>query len=105
MSCCGKKREQFTSGPPNRPHSVSPVRYPAVPQMPARPSRPGPLQSRVFFEYVGQTALTVVGRATGKQYRFERRGARLEVDLRDRLSMTAVPHLRQLAPGDFRTAR
>jgi hypothetical protein len=59
----------------------------------------------VFFEYVGRTALSVVGPATGKHYRFERPGARLEVDLRDRRAMAAVPNLRQLAPGDFRTAR
>ncbi len=97
MSCCGKKREQFTAGPSNRPHSGRPVSYPPIPQQ--------PLQSRVFFEYVGRTGLTVIGSATGKQYRFERAGARLEVDLRDRFAMTAVPNLRQLAPGDFRTAR
>jgi hypothetical protein len=62
-------------------------------------------QSRVFFEYMGRTALSVVGAVTGKHYRFERRGARLEVDLRDRHSLVGIPHLRQLAPGDFRTAR
>jgi hypothetical protein len=97
MSCCGKKREQFTVGPPTRPPSGRPVSYPTIPQQ--------PLQSRVFFEYVGRSGMTVIGSATGKQYRFERAGARLEVDLRDRFAMTAVPNLRQLAPGDFRTAR
>jgi hypothetical protein len=59
----------------------------------------------VFFEYVGRTGLTVIGSATGRQYRFERTGARIEVDLRDRSAMTTVPNVRQLTPGDFRTAR
>jgi len=63
------------------------------------------LQSRVFFEYAGHTALTVIGPATGKYYRFNRPGSRLEVDLRDRRSLASVPQLRQLGPGDFQTAR
>jgi hypothetical protein len=98
MSCCGKSREQFTAGPPSRPYSGR-VTHPALPQ----PQQA--LQSRVFFEYMGRTGMTVIGRATGKQYRFDRPGARLEVDLRDRSSMAAVPNVRQLSPGDFRTAR
>jgi hypothetical protein len=97
MSCCGKKREQFTAGVSDRPHSGRPVSHSAMPRQ--------MLQSRVFFEYVGRTGLTVIGSATGNQYRFERTGTRLEVDLRDRFAMTGVPNLRQLAPGDFRTAR
>jgi hypothetical protein len=53
----------------------------------------------VFFEYVGRTGLTVVGPVTGRRYRFERPGARLEVDLKDRRSIAAVPHLRQIGLG------
>jgi hypothetical protein len=56
-------------------------------------------QTRVFFEYVGPTALTVIGPVTGKSYRFARRGARLEVDLKDRRSIAAVPSLRQIHFG------
>ena len=97
MSCCGKKREQVATEVSARPHSGRLVSNSAMPQQ--------TLQSRVFFEYVGRTGLTVIGSATGKQYRFERTGARLEVDLRDRFTMSAVPNLRQLMPGDFRTAR
>jgi hypothetical protein len=62
-------------------------------------SAPGFRQSRVFFEYVGRTGLTVIGPATGRRYRFERPGARLEVDLKDRRSLAGVPHLRQVVPG------
>jgi hypothetical protein len=49
--------------------------------------------------------LTVIGQATGKPYRFERSGARVEIDLRDRPGLSVVPNLRQLAATDFRTAR
>jgi hypothetical protein len=55
-----------------------------------------PRLSRVFFQYVGRTGLTVVGPVTGRRYRFDRPGARLEVDLKDRSSLAAVPHLRQI---------
>jgi hypothetical protein len=47
-----------------------------------------------IFEYTGVTALTAVGRVTGKRYRFGAPGARLEVDYRDRASLAAVPALR-----------
>jgi hypothetical protein len=62
-------------------------------------SAPGFRQSRVFFEYVGRSGLMVVGPATGRRYRFDRPGARLEVDLKDRRSLAGVPHLRQVVPG------
>jgi hypothetical protein len=52
--------------------------------------------SHVFFEYIGPTALTAVGRATGKQYRFDRPGARLPVEPADQASLGGVPHLRQV---------
>jgi hypothetical protein len=55
--------------------------------------------SRVFFEYTGRTGLTVIGPVTGRQYRFGRPGARLEVDLKDRRSLVAVPNLRQMTLG------
>ena len=97
MSCCGKKREQFATGPAHRLPSGRTAGHPPIAQQ--------PLQSRVFFEYVGRTGLTVIGPATGKPYRFERAGARVEIDLRDRPGLTAVPNLRQLSASDFRTAR
>lgn len=87
MGCCGKKREQFLAGVRTGPPSNT------------RPSVVQHLQpathDRVFFEYLGNTGMTVVGPATGKRYRFDRPGARLEVDLRDRRSLATVPNLRQ----------
>ena len=48
------------------------------------------------FEYIGRTGLTVVGPVTGRQYRFDRTGARVEVDSRDRPSIAVIPLLRQI---------
>ncbi len=53
-------------------------------------------QFTVCFEYVGQTGLTAVGGATRRSYRFDRPGARVIVDPRDRPSLAGVPNLRQL---------
>jgi len=52
------------------------------------------LPSAVFFEYVGETGLTVLGPITGRHYRFSAPGARVAVDSRDAPSVMAVPHLR-----------
>jgi hypothetical protein len=46
------------------------------------------------FQYVGQTALTAIGPITGRQYRFSYPGAIVEVDPRDRESLSAVPNVR-----------
>jgi hypothetical protein len=56
-----------------------------------------PRRSTVEFEYVGATAMTVTGPATGRRYRFDGPGARVVVDPRDRPGLAAVPRLRQLA--------
>ena len=89
MGCCGKKVEQFRAGAPtptgNTARLAGPRMIPAV-------------YERAIFEYLGNTGMTVVGPATGKRYRFERPGDRLEVDLRDRRALAAVPHLRQMMP-------
>lgn len=80
MSCCGR---------------VSPG-YGALHPSPA-PAADHPAQRRtsVEFEYLGSTALTVTGPASGRRYRFEGRGARLVVDPRDRPGLSRVPRLRQ----------
>lgn len=50
--------------------------------------------SIVAFVYTGRTGLTVVSPITGMRYRFEKTGARLEVDARDRSWMKFVPNLK-----------
>jgi hypothetical protein len=49
--------------------------------------------AKPVFEYVGATALTVVSPVTRKTYRFERPGARVDVDPRDRSWIAFVPNL------------
>jgi hypothetical protein len=51
----------------------------------------------VTFEYVGASALTVVGPVSGRRYRFEHVGARVTIDPRDRPAIARVPRLRQVA--------
>jgi hypothetical protein len=48
------------------------------------------------LEYVGRTAMTVIGPMTGRHYRFDRPGARLAVDGRDHASLTRIAKLRQV---------
>jgi len=48
----------------------------------------------VLLEYIGHTALTMIGPVTGTRYRFEKPGARLSVNARDGQAMVAVPVVR-----------
>jgi hypothetical protein len=79
MNCCGKGRDQAAM----QRKSIQVARV------------TGP--SAVVFEYVGQTALSIIGPATRTSYRFDRPGARVMVDTRDRHSLAAVPVLRRVA--------
>lgn len=85
--CCGKSRAMFRGAAPNHP--------------PIRPEQGtiAPTQLNHYpgaaFEYIGSSGLTVMGPVTGRQYRFDRPGARVSVDPRDRASIAAIPLLRQ----------
>lgn len=76
MSCCGQQRS-------NVAESFSEMKK-------------QPLSTHVFFQYIGQTALTALGTATGNRYRFDSPGAIVAVDYRDQSSMRGIPHLRQV---------
>lgn len=78
MSCCGRRR-LARSTPPARAEAPTP-----------RPAAP-----EVAFRYAGTTAITVVGPATGRVYRFGGPGAVVAVDARDALGVAAVPVLRR----------
>ena len=82
--CCGQQRQQ---------HRTSNSAHPMIPR-PTGSSRPS---ITVTFEYLGRAGLTVVGRVSGKTYRFERPGFHVEVDALDAGSLAAVPNLRQAA--------
>ncbi len=74
MSCCGKGRSKLKV---------------MSTQTAARPTA-------VIFEYVGRTRVSVIGPATRMSYRFDRPGARVLVDGRDRASLATIPLLRQV---------
>jgi len=79
MGCCGKTRQAL----PVENNQVRPTTY----------TPPSPTFQ--YFEYMGKTALTAIGVATGARYRFASPGARVAVDSRDAPSMSAVPNLRR----------
>jgi len=45
-------------------------------------------------QYIGSTAMTVIGPVSGRVYRFDGPGSRLELDRRDVPHLTAVPKLK-----------
>jgi hypothetical protein len=113
MGCCGSKRALVYSPPspsPLRPLSAPrPAPPPSAPRppTPAAASAPAtapaaarqaprgvPPTAGIRFEYVGPTAMTVMGPATGAVYRFERTGSTLSVDPRDAPALSVVPRLR-----------
>lgn len=88
MSCCGKMRTTLRQ---------------TVSSFPMQTAAPRPPVSRfrspmgvIYFEYVGATAITALGAATGRQYRFTSPGVPVAVDARDRVSMAKVPNLREI---------
>ena len=80
MPCCGKGREQLRNQPVQAPVVANPVQN----------------ATTLHFEYLGEAPVTLVSPDTGRHYRFEHKGARVEIDLRDRPWLAAQPNLRQL---------
>ena len=87
MSCCGNKRAEFQAQPRTDSWQGKPAERPF-------PRAAPPL--KVMFEYSGQPPVVVVGPVSGNRYRFSGAGARVEVDPRDRRSLTVTPGLRQI---------
>lgn len=88
MSCCGKGRQQISGATAMRQAPAHPA-----PAAHARPMR----DVVVYFEYVGNTGVTVRGPNTGKSYRFDGPGATVAVDIRDKAAVAGVPRLRQIS--------
>jgi len=84
--CCGQNRMQLrkTTSAPSRSKSV----YVAAPQQ--HPP------AHVTFAYIGDTGITVRGPVSGREYRFDRPGARVVVDTRDRVLLASIRQLRQV---------
>lgn len=87
MSCCGSKRAEFQA-------QHAPVNRQGRPADRPFPRSAPPL--KVVFEYSGQPPVVVLGPVSGNRYRFDRAGARVEVDPRDRRSLAVTPKLRQV---------
>lgn len=85
MSCCGKARRMFGSTSTASAPRPAPLSAPT-----------STLRFAVIFEYAGRTGLTATGPVSGKHYRFDSPGARLQVDPRDRPGLAKVPTLRQV---------
>ena len=50
--------------------------------------------STIALVYIGSSSLSAIGGATGRCYRFNHPGCRLEVDVRDAPSLVAIDVLR-----------
>ena len=83
MCNCGKKRTEYTQQS-NVVASQVKTSMPALQQ-----------NTNNVFEYIGKTALTVMGNITGRRYRFNRPGDLQSVDARDAVGMMTVPVLRR----------
>lgn len=73
MPCCGQ----------NRLAAAQPARQPS-----GQPAG-------MFLQYTGRTAITVIGRVTGRKYHFATPGSRQTVDPRDRTSLRGIGTLRE----------
>jgi hypothetical protein len=83
MSCCGGNRtREFAIGA----SAPSTTGYP----MPPTPA------SVAVFRYEGHGSLTVIGPTTGRKYWFEKNGAELAIDIRDRAAVAQVPRVREM---------
>jgi hypothetical protein len=81
MGCCGRARQ-----------SLGAILNPPVLAEP----NDAPRRTSVEFQYVGASALTLIGPVSGRRYRFGGPGARLVIDPRDRPGLARVSRLRQI---------
>lgn len=84
MSCCGKKREEYTGSFYSGSSGTTSLRSQRV-------------YEDIYFEYVGETALTVRGSVSGRTYRFHTKGERQIVDDKDVGGMMAIGVLKRVS--------
>ena len=91
--CCGKNRlpKSFMQGQ-ELPTKVVPLPAPKPTTASVKIIASHVRQAK--FVYAGNTGLTVVSPITGRRYRFDRPGAQVDVDARDRSWISFVPKLR-----------
>lgn len=88
MACCGQNRQRFSGAGAAHSGRERPDESPGV--------RRSKRYAYAYFQYLGKTALTVIGPISGKRYRFANHGAIVAVDPNDRRSLSHVPGLRQV---------
>ena len=96
MPCCGNKRAALrleASRAAGDGTGASRQDTPATGDLRLHSSRPN--SEPVLFQYIGKTALTVLGPITGRRYRFASHGVVIPVDQRDAPFVLGVPHLRR----------
>ena len=79
MSCCGKQRANWRG------------------ELPRIPRAPSVTPHVVYFRYLGNQTITVVGSATGITYSFSGVGASAAVDPKDAPSLASVPLMAQVS--------
>ena len=95
MNCCGKKRAQWMEETAAETGKADPITDPAEPVQAQNPK---------WFQYVGDSSLTLTGISTRQVYHFPVAGAQLEVAYVDSFAMMAERDLRSvpdssMAPG------
>jgi hypothetical protein len=90
MCNCGKKRNQITQQTNNIVKQTNSRQV--LQSMPSTEKKPA-----VWFEYTGQTALSVIGSTTRKNYRFRFPGDTQLIDAGDATSMLAIPVLKKFS--------
>lgn len=80
MACCGQRRTLVGAS--------------GTAVEPGRASRRVP--NPAIYEYVGETAMTVIGAISGLHYRFGYPGAKVQIRPQDVPSMTGLPNLRRV---------
>ncbi len=82
MACCGNKRNEYVGSLASNTVTNT---HPAA-----------KMWDDVWFEYTGQTALTVKGSVSRNVYRFNAPGDKQLIDYRDASGMMAVPVLKKI---------
>ena len=82
MCNCGKKRSGYTQQTSSVPvnHSNNSMQD---------------FIEKIFFQYTGNTALTVIGNITGRRYRFAKTGDVQPIDFRDVQGLKNIAALRK----------
>jgi hypothetical protein len=89
MNCCGKKRSAWL----NEVREKASAPMDKSPPSTARTTSPGYL----VFEFTGESPATFRGAVTGKVYRFDFKGQKVNVDYADSFALMAERDLRYIS--------